>query len=348
MFETLNDRGLRTSQADLIKNYLFGRSGERFQEVQNRWAYMRGALESLDDDDNTVNFLRHALIAVRGYLRESHVYDAVQDMVKGEQAAVTFASTLENLANAYVATFNPEHDHWNGYSDSVRRAIEVLNLLNIKPMRPLLLSISSKFSQRESALAFQFAIALGVRLMIASTTRSGSVENPLAAASNDVFLGKIESAAALKAKLADITPSDEEFRVEFETTRVAASRMARYYLRSLEMAAKGETEPWFIPTDDRSIINLEHVLPKKPLVNWPNFTAEEVPVWVNRLGNQALMRARDNSDLQSDDFGRKKAIYAASPYILTSQISDLADWNCDAVAERQRALAVLAVKTWPI
>jgi hypothetical protein len=36
MFETLNDRGLRTSQADLIKNYLFGRSGDRFQEVQNR------------------------------------------------------------------------------------------------------------------------------------------------------------------------------------------------------------------------------------------------------------------------------------------------------------------------
>lgn len=33
MFETLNDRGLRTSQADLIKNYLFGRSGQRFAEV---------------------------------------------------------------------------------------------------------------------------------------------------------------------------------------------------------------------------------------------------------------------------------------------------------------------------
>jgi uncharacterized protein with ParB-like and HNH nuclease domain len=49
MFETLNDRGLRTSQADLIKNYLFGRSGERIQEVQAKWAYMRGALESLEE-----------------------------------------------------------------------------------------------------------------------------------------------------------------------------------------------------------------------------------------------------------------------------------------------------------
>src|SRR4051812_39498206 len=29
MFETLNDRGLKTTQADLVKNYLFGRSGDR-------------------------------------------------------------------------------------------------------------------------------------------------------------------------------------------------------------------------------------------------------------------------------------------------------------------------------
>jgi uncharacterized protein with ParB-like and HNH nuclease domain len=36
MFETLNDRGLRTSQADLIKNYLFGRGGARLPEVQTR------------------------------------------------------------------------------------------------------------------------------------------------------------------------------------------------------------------------------------------------------------------------------------------------------------------------
>jgi hypothetical protein len=79
------------------------------------------------------------------------------------------------------------------------------------------------------------------------------------------------------------------------------------------MAAKGEAEPWFMPTDDRSIINLEHVLPKKPLGNWPQFTAEEVPVWMNRLGNQALMRASDNSDLQSGAFSEKKKVYVDSP-----------------------------------
>jgi hypothetical protein len=348
MFETLNDRGLRTSQADLIKNYLFGRSGERIHEVQSRWAYMRGALESLEEENITVDFLRHALITIRGFLREAQVYDVVQDVVKSEQTAVTFSSSLENLSTAYVAIFNPEHEKWNGYPDKVRKAVEVFNLLNIKPMRPLLLAIAVKFSQKNAASAFQFLIALGVRLLIAGATRSGSVELPLAGSANDVFLEKCTTCAELKKRLVDITPTDTEFGAEFESARVSKAQLARYYLRSLEMAAKDEAAPWFIPTDDRAIINLEHILPKKPDSSWSQFTDDEASAYVNRLGNQALLRASDNSNLHNTGFGEKKKAYAASPYILTSQIADLADWSPAAIANRQKTLSGLAIKAWPV
>jgi len=40
MFETLNDHGLRITQADLVKNYLFGRSSDRINEVKHRWSEM--------------------------------------------------------------------------------------------------------------------------------------------------------------------------------------------------------------------------------------------------------------------------------------------------------------------
>lgn len=348
MFETLNDRGLRTSQADLIKNYLFGRSGDRIQEVQSRWSYMRGTLESLEEENITVDFLRHALIAIRGHTRESEVYDTVQDMIKGEQAAINFVSTLEALANTYVATFNPEHEKWNGYPDSSRRAIEVFNLLNIRPMRALHLAVAAKFTPNEAAQSFQFLVSLGTRLLIASSTRSGSVELPLAGTANDVYTGKIETNGDLRKRLNGITPSNEEFKSAFETARVSKAQLARYYLRSLEMAAKGEAEPWFMPTQDRSIINLEHVLPKKPEDNWPQFTDDEAAMYTNRLGNQALMRASDNSDLKSAKFSKKKGAYTESPYVLTSQIAELDDWSAAAVATRQKTLADLALVAWPI
>lgn len=71
---------------------------------------MRGALEALDEEDITINFLRHALVLMRGYLSAAEVYDVVQEVAKAEQATVTFATHLESLANVYVATFNPEHE----------------------------------------------------------------------------------------------------------------------------------------------------------------------------------------------------------------------------------------------
>lgn len=347
MFETLNDRGLRTSQADLIKNHLFWRAGERIAEVQSRWSYMRGALEASEEEDITINFLRHALIVQRGYLREADVYDGVQDIAKSEQTSVTFASTLEHLANVYIATFNPEHERWNTYPDSARRAIEVFNLLNIRPMRPLILAVAAKMEQKETSRVFQFLISLGVRLLIASSTRSGSVEIPLADAARDVFEGKHETAAQIKDALAGLTPTDREFQSAFENARVSNARLARYYLRSLEMTAKSEVEPWFVPHDDGQVINLEHVLPKRPADNWPAFSEEDVRQRATRLGNLALLRARDNSNLKSEAFADKKPIYAACPYVLTRHIADLQEWTPTAIDERQRTLASLAGKTWP-
>jgi hypothetical protein len=42
MFETLNDRGLKTTQADLIKSFLLEKAGEpRLLEAQQKWAFKR-------------------------------------------------------------------------------------------------------------------------------------------------------------------------------------------------------------------------------------------------------------------------------------------------------------------
>jgi len=348
MFETLNDRGLRTSQADLIKNYLFGRAGTRLGEVQERWHYMRGALESQEEEDITVNFLRHALIVQNGHLRLAEVFDTVQDKVKSEQASVTFVSILENLANVYIATFNPEHRRWNDYPDTARRAVEVFNLLDIKPFRPLILAIAAKMEGKEAALACDFLISLGVRLLVAATTRSGSVEEALADCARKVFVGDLGAAADVRKALVSVTPKDQDFREALERAKVTTPRLARYYLRSLEMAAKDEPMPWFVPLDDRTIINLEHVLPKKPEAAWPTFDDEAIDRYANRLGNLALIRAIDNSNIKSEAFADKKGVYAACPYVLTSQIAEVDDWTPESIVERQKTMAALGVAAWPI
>ena len=347
MFETLNDRGLRSSQSDLVKNYLFGRSGDRMPEVQQRWSLMRGALETIEDDDITVRFLRHSLTLIQGFVREQEVYETVQRLAKAPQRVVTFTGQLESLANSYVAIYNSDHERWNR-SDATRKAVEVLNLFDIKPLRPLILAIAERFNEKESENGTQFCVALGVRLMIAGNTRTGSVEEGIAEAAHEIYDENITTARALKLKLGRLTPSDGFFANAFETAQVRNRKLARYYLRSMELSVKGEREPWHIPNDDRSEINLEHVLPEKPEGNWPQFSYDEARGYYKRIGNLCLLRARDNSTAKNASFAKKQPIYANSPYELTKQVGAVADWTVVAIADRQKRLAQIAVTTWAL
>ena len=347
MFETLNDRGLRTSQSDLVKNYLFGRSGDRNSEVQQRWFLMRGALETIENDDITIRFLRHSLTLIQGFVREHEVYEAVRRVATAPQPVVTFTGQLESLSTCYVSIYNADHEKWNR-SDEARKAIEVLNLFDIKPLRPLILAIAERFDERTTEEAMKFCVSLGVRLMIASSTRTGSVEQGLADVAHKIFVGQISNLDELKRGLAHLAPSDGTFSTAFETATISNRKLARYYLRSMELSVTDEQQPWHIPNDDRSEINLEHVLPEKPEGNWPQFTDDEVKLYYKRIGNLCLLRASDNSAARSSSFSIKRPIYNNSPYELTKQIASTEDWGKTEILERQITLAKIATRTWPI
>jgi hypothetical protein len=152
----------------------------------------------------------------------------------------------------------------------------------------------------------------------------------------------------LRNSLASLTPTDAQFQDAFATAKVSNARLARYYLRSLELTAKEESEPWLEPINDSSVINLEHVLPRKPEENWPQFNEDQVNSHATRLGNLALLRASDNSDIRNGTFAEKKITFAKSPYVLTQQLADPDDWTTASIDERQKVLAELAIKTWPI
>ncbi|MHB1223590.1 MAG: HNH endonuclease family protein, partial [Gemmatimonadaceae bacterium] len=61
----------------------------------------------------------------------------------------------------------------------------------------------------------------------------------------------------------------------------------------------------------------------------------------------ALLQAKANSDLRSDDFRDKAVIYAQSPYLLTKQIAESEEWTAETIDQRQKVLAALGVKAWP-
>jgi hypothetical protein len=350
MFETLNDRGLKTSQADLVKSYLFGQSGVRIGEAQSRWSSMRDNLEELKGDDVTINFLRHAFIATRRFVRADDVYDSTNRDIRGETSSVGFLTDLERLSRVYVATYRTDSSHWDGHPPAAAKALRVINYFDIKPMRPLILAIAMRFSEKLAAPALALLVSISVRLIIASATRSGTNEQTFASAALGVFKEDIATVGKLKEQLARVAVNDADFRETFVTARSSNSELARYYLRALEAAAANESEPWHIVNDDSSAITLEHVLPKNPPSGtWETFKDDDAADrYLKRLGNLCLLQKTPNSDMDNGDFEKKKPIFESSPLVFTNQIATFKEWSPASVEGRQKAMAEMALRAWPL
>jgi hypothetical protein len=232
----------------------------------------------------------------------------------------------------------------------MRKAIQTINFFDIKPFRPTLLAIAAKFAREEAARAFLMFVSLGVRLLIAASTRTGSVEQGLASAAHRIFDGVITTGDELKKELSALIPTDGEFSQAFQRATVTSGPHARYYLRAMERVAQTQPFPWWIPNEDKESMTLEHVLPLNPEDNWPQFIADEVKLHAKRIGNMCLLPKALNCDLRNADQQTKYAVYKAKncPYELTRQITEAPVWDVAAINKRQEGLAKLALRAWPL
>lgn len=349
MFETLNDRGLRTSQADLVKSYLFGEASSRVAEAQARWSSMRENLHDIKDGDRLINFLRHSFIATKKFSRTEEVYENTQAMVRGESNALEYLGEMERLSKAYVATFHADSQFWDGYSKKAKTAINIFNRFDPKPVRPLFLSIALKFGPAQFEKAMQLLVCLAVRSTVTGKNRSGTVEVTYANAASSVYNEKVLDISGLQTALLNVTVLDSEFRAAFSTARSTKADYARYYLRALEAVKNSDKEPWYVVNDDATEITLEHILPKNPdREKWPAFSEEDRRRYANRIGNLCLLQKTPNSNAKNISFPEKKNIYVASPLSLTSEIGISDDWTTKKIEDRQEMMSELALKAWPV
>ena len=348
MFETLNDRGLKASQADLLKNHLLSLCGTRIAEGQQKWATMIGTVESLDQDDITVTYLHHMLINKYGPIREREVFDKIKSTVNSQLAAIEFLDELAGAAVHYAALFNPDHKKWNEYGTLTRKNITTVNRdLRVSQIRPLMFAVARKFSVAEAKLAFRSFVVWSVRFLIVGG-RGGLLDRNYSVAANQVANGTITTASALLNQLSEVLPADAVFAAAFADARVSHNYLARYLLRALEQQHQGALEPEFVPSDDENSINLEHVLPENPGVNWPGIDADTGAAYFRRVGNLVLLQASKNTLIGNNGYDKKQPVLKDSTFKLTAELAKQASWSPKHIADRQKELAALAVKTWPL
>lgn len=346
VFETLNDRGLDLTIGDLLKNYLLELADNRIQEADRLWNAMIGTLEAVDEDEIQISFIRHYWSSVNGLTRGRELFDRIKQRTTSKQAALDLVSDLSGAAVKYAALANPTSPVWAPYGATAQGHISTLNLLRMTQMRPLLLAVLDQFETSEARRAIRLLVSIAVRVMIVGS-RSGTLEEGYSNAAVRIRAGTIRSAKSLLDDLNGIVPADQQFEDAFSIATVSKDQLARYYLRALEQRKTGADHPEWVPNPNQEEVSLEHVLPENPGEGWDNIDSELAPSLYKRIGNLALLRVEDNEKIGNRAFAEKRPVLAHSEYVLTRMIGESNEWTQATITERQRALAKLAIETWP-
>jgi hypothetical protein len=317
VFETMNDRGLRLSEADLIKNYLCALADAHRTEIVHKWHTMTATLDSLGrEDGDAVDFIRYLWITEHGHTRRKDLFDALKQEVNSETTALSFAAKLEVRCQDYAAVVSSSHVAWNKYHLEVRSLIGTLRYLGVTQIRPLLMAAFRHFEKKELEKLIKAAVNWSVRCLLAGVP-SGTLEGYYSKGAKDISSGKIRTLDALATEMAALIPADQRFKDSVAVASASTASLSRYYLRRLQMQKDGDVDQQYVPGEGQGI-TLEHILPVNPGPEWKHIKPDDAKANYNRLGNQALLSGMVNSKLGNVGFGEKKKALKESPFSLTT------------------------------
>ncbi len=345
IFETLNDRGLALSQTDLIKNYLFNKSGDRLSEAQEKWSRFTGAMEAAESEDEILQYIRYHWSSKNGFTREKQLFKSVKDKIINKNQTLTLISEFEQDAQSYLAILNPQHSLWSDYSPNCKEYISTFRELRLTQNKPLLLAILKQFDKKDIEKALRLVVSWSVRNLITGTVGAGTLEYEFSNQAKLINEGKIKNALDLKESIKNLIPSNDQFKKSFEIATVSKNYIARYYLSEIEKSYRGTPE--VEPLKNPEKVNLEHVLPiNYELGSWPQFNEDAHKSYYKRIGNLTLMDKIMNSKQKNEEFDLKKEFYKKSEIIITKSLDEYGQWIPEYIEQRQKDFAEKAVNVW--
>lgn len=345
IFEVLNDRGLDLTVADLLKNYIFSISGKNLLPTcQAKWKEMTTLISNSHDERDIKNFIRHDWISRNGLIREKNLYSEIKKNITESRSVSKYIENLSQTSEIYAALSSIDSSFWQIYDEKVRRSLYLFNIANITQVRPLLISVFINFNKKEINITIPMLASWSVRFLIDGAVGGGELEQNYSQKAKDISDKKITTAKQLLDSF-DILITDAQFESSFAIASVSKAPLARWYLSELELEKCSSEQK--VVNADISEVNLEHIFPKNSDGDWKS-NSKNITKYINRLGNQTLLKTKVNSDIRNSSFDKKKEVYLQSDFLLTSEIAKYPSWDIHDIDNRQKELAKLAVKRWKI
>lgn len=363
IFETLNTRGVRLSNGDLVKSHLIARATDTTLAV-SKWNQITDALKDASGkyEADLESFLLHYHGSRYKKTTKAEFFTDYRGAIENSDALSTLDELLES-ARLYRALVDPAGavTFWSELGAGTQQAAELLNGLGLKQLRYLLLAVLRDFArsqglgprrkkQREAMLKIA---AWSVRGLVHGRTGGGEAEHTYISAATEIRNGNIVTVDSLRDWFVDrnmLVGEDVLFKeafMEFHFDGVYSHTRARAVLYALEyqrISNKSGLHP-------RETLTLEHVLPRSPASGeWTHFSDDARRVYTYNLGNLLLIDGPSGANglLRNKEWPQKKALIGSwgNQTPLTTEALKQAQWTTNTIKKRHEALADLAVEAW--
>ncbi len=345
LFETLNDRGLDLSEADLLKNHLLSASGPLLPQTQNDWEMMEENL----GNERVLKLVRHHWMSSRGAISRAGLFSDIKAAMTSPELTSRYASELCVASELYAALRDQKSLVWTQFAQheqvAVREQIESLGLLRSEQVFIALLA-----ALETDRSAFPEYLECLVNFVFRYTTICNMSPSRLLPVLIDMARhiresGRVDTGEIFDLYLKKLYPSDSEFHSAFSRKTIRQNGLARYILSRLNDSLE-DCQPH---GSAQQATDLEHILPKRFTGEWGTQRRDfpgGVEKYVHRLGNMTLLEIGLNRELGNMPFAIKRKAFASEPVRLTASVVEADKWTAEEITRRQNWMAGLAIKIW--
>ncbi|MES9950566.1 MAG: DUF262 domain-containing protein [Candidatus Thiodiazotropha sp.] len=333
VFETLNDRGIGLSTADLVRNLLLRRAPQASrEEIIDLWHEILG----VETDAPLKSFLRHYWISHFGDIKTQSLYREIKATIQDENIdSLELSRKLRDSCIVYREIVSAHTDN-----SAIEKNLKNIKELGANILQPVLLSVLEQIDPDElpdilSALENAF-----VRHSVIGQLENSKLENILYRLAREFRTGKTVQEAIQE--MANFLPSDEAFTNSFRTSAISRRATARYILRALEHDLRTTEELQVAPPDK---VHVEHIYPQTPQAGERLTNHSQI---IDRLGNLTLLSKRLNVTIRNSPFPDKKPYYNKSELLLTNSLVQHEEWNSEKIDARQLRLSERAPEIWKL
>lgn len=361
IFETLNARGKNLETADLLKNYLFGKSGNKVEESNKKWNTIISNLDQID----ITTFIRHYWNSKEIFARKKELYGSIIKGIVTYEDVKNFLESLEKSSIVYASLDNPYNDNTCFKDKKLKESLQNLNSLKAITFYPIILALKSR--KYEEKYIFDVVSALEnyiFRNYTISKRNPNGAEIIFADIAKKITDEKLNNVEDIINEITKDKVSDEEFKMSFSQISIKSKDAIRYIFRKIhsyyklndinkenETNNKKVTKPELDILKETEDIHIEHIMPidmKKWIEAGINIDSQTHDEYLWRIGNLTLLGQEYNQAISNNPFYDKKETYKKSEILPNNQIAQKEKWDTKEIEERQEELSEIAQKIWTI